>query len=455
MWDRIRLLNAAPPHSEGEYVLYWARMNRRIDYNHALAFAVETANLRRLPVLFYEHLSCAGPYSSDRFHAFILEGVRDNARRAEQLGIGYHFHLRRTFLHSEGPLTMLISRAAALVTDDHPLCQERLPPAAGIRVPFYAVDSSCIVPMRRLENRQYAAYSIRPRIKRLLPQYMMPLRMPTAIARWAAPPVVPRLDYASSDIDHSVKPSLTFRGGPAAARRLLDHFLQNGLRRYARDRKEPSAHATSGMSPYLHFGHISALEIALAAEAYAREHKLIADEYLEEIIVRRELAFNFACHAEKPDTLANLPRWARETLRRHSKDVRDPCYTREVFENACTHDALWNATQKELMLRGKIHGYYRMYWGKKIIEWSATCQDALETMVHLHDRYALDGRDPNTYTNILWCFGLHDRPWSERPVFGTIRYMSFDGMKRKTDVDEYLREIGLLERTGKDPYRLW
>ena len=182
---------------------------------------------------------------------------------------------------------------------------------------------------------------------------------------------------------------------------------------------EPSAHATSGLSPYLHFGQISSLEVALAARAYADEHKLIADEFLEELIVRRELAFNFARFARAVDSLEVLPDWARDTIAKHRRDRRDPVYSPEQFERAETHDPLWNATQKELLLRGTIHGYYRMYWGKKIIEWSPSCEDALATMIYLHDRYALDGRDPNTYTNILWCFGLHDRPWPERPIFGS------------------------------------
>jgi len=166
--------------------------------------------------------------------------------------------------------------------------------------------------------------------------------------------------------------------------------------------------------------------------------------------VRRELAHNFARYAARLDSLEELPEWARKTIAAHRRDRRDPLYGREQFEAAATHDDLWNATQKELMLRGKIHGYYRMYWGKKIIEWSASAAEAHATMLWLHDRYALDGDDPNTYTNILWCFGLHDRPWPERPVYGTIRSMGRTGMERKTDVDAYLREIEYLERTGKE-----
>jgi deoxyribodipyrimidine photo-lyase len=255
---------------------------------------------------------------------------------------------------------------------------------------------------------------------------------------------------ASCAIDHTIRPVPTFQGGRKAAERTLLRFLHHRLSRYAREKNEPSAHATSDLSPYLHYGHISSLEVALAVHEYATEHKLIADEFLEELIVRRELAFNFTRYTDRHDTLDALPEWARMTIAAHRKDKRDPAYTREQFEAAATHDDLWNATQKELILRGKIHGYYRMFWGKKILEWSAGAGEALDTMLYLHDCYALDGDDPNTYTNILWCFGLHDRPWPERPVYGTIRSMARSGMERKTNVNAYIREIETLERTGKE-----
>jgi deoxyribodipyrimidine photo-lyase len=264
---------------------------------------------------------------------------------------------------------------------------------------------------------------------------------------------IPEL-VASCEIDHAVPPSTAFSGGSAAASQRLELFLDANLRRYAREKNEPSAHATSNLSPYLHFGHIGALDAALAAQKHARDHKLVADEFIGELIVWRELAFNFTRHTPDHASLRGLPEWAQATLKKHDRDRRDPQYSRDQLEQADTYDTLWNATQKELFLRGKIHGYYRMYWGKKIIEWASSHQEALDTMIYLHDRYALDGRDPNTYANILWCFGLHDRPWKERAIFGQIRYMSLEGMRRKTDVDAYISEIGALERTGQDPLRL-
>jgi deoxyribodipyrimidine photo-lyase len=440
-------------------------MNRRVDSNHALLHAVKRANELGLPVLYYEALSCSYPSANDRLHTFILEGVPEQALRLRQLGIGYCFYLRRRECDPNDVLYRLAEDAACVVSDDYPTFVAARHNASAPRrlaVLYEVVDSSCVVPMSLLEKREYAAYTIRPKIRKLLPEYLRPCPSVEVANKWELPvppfhtPVttsaIPSL-VAACEIDHSVRPSISFTGGRLAAERALQVFLDRNLRRYARERNEPSAHATSGLSPYLHFGQISSLEIALAARRHAEENDLIADEFLEELIVRRELSFNFTRHVESPVSLDNLPNWARQTLSQHAGDPREPSYRYEQFEQAETHDALWNACQAEMLLRGKIHGYYRMYWGKKVIEWSPTCQDALETMVRIHDSYALDGRDPNTYTGILWCFGLHDRPWQTRPIFGSIRYMSYDGMKRKTDVDAYLREIAQLELTGQDPFR--
>jgi deoxyribodipyrimidine photo-lyase len=459
MHDRVRQLNSAGIRPGAEYVLYWSQMNRRADANHALAFAVEFANRLDLPVLFYEGLTCSYPFASDRFHRFILEGVPETARRLATLGIGYTFYLRRRRSDPNDVLYRLAARAAAVVTDDYPTfvaARHNASIAPKLDVSFYAVDSSCIVPMNCFDKREYAAYTIRPKIHKLLPQYLKPFAPVKVRKPFLARPcefhttITPEnLDeqIASCEIDHTVRPAPSIAGGRVAAKKQLAAFLKHGLRRYAAGHNEPSAHATSGLSPYLHFGQISALEVALAVQSYARAHKLIADEFLEQLIVRRELAFNFARFVPTADSLDVLPEWARETMRRHRRDRRNPVYKCEQFDRAETHDALWNAAQKELLVRGTIHGYYRMYWGKKIVEWSASYDDALRIMIYLHDRYALDGRDPNTYTNILWCFGLHDRPWPERRVFGTLRYMSLEGMRRKTNVDAYIREVEALSGT--------
>jgi len=469
--DRIRSLNSAQPRADADYVLYWSQMNRRVAGNHALAHAIDLANQSHLPLLAYEGLTCTYKHANDRLHTFMLEAVPEMERSVKRIGAGYLFYLRARRADANDVVYRLAERAACLVTDDYPTFiaahhNGRVP--ERIRIPYIAVDSSCIVPMSRHEKRAYGAYTIRPKIRREAPLFLKPMKLPALKARWR-PDLMPLFARSlrttvtatnvselvnGCDIDHAVKPSITFRGGQNIAQKHLERFLKTRLRGYAGQRNEPSAHSTSDLSPYLHFGQISALEVALAAREYANEHRLIADEFLEELVVRRELAFNFARFTPDPESLDALPDWCRRTMKKHARDRRPEIYSYDQLARAETYDALWNATQKELLLRGKIHGYYRMYWGKKIIEWSRTYEEALQAMIDLHDVYALDGRDPNTYTNILWCFGLHDRPWAERPVFGQLRYMSLEGMRRKTDVDAYIKEIAALERTGKDPFRI-
>ena len=457
--DRVRVLNSASPGENCKYVLYWMQMNRRASGNHALAYAAELANAHRLPLLVYEGLTCDYRAANDRLHTFILEGVPENAAALRRMGAGYLFYLRARKADANDVVYRLASRAHTVVTDDYPVFiaaehNARVPGRIG--VPYVAVDSSCVVPMSRHEKRNYAAYTIRPKIRRELSGCLQVIEMPEVEHKWRESLLasdvkdlrtavtaanIPGL-VAGCDIDHSVRPSCEYKGGAKAANERLRIFLDDRLRRYARESGQPSKHATSNLSPYLHFGQISVLEVALAVREYAAEHKLMAEEFLEELIVRRELAFNFARFGgASAESLDVLPEWCRRTMEKHAGDTRPYLYSFSQFDNAGTHDDLWNAAQRELLLRGTIHGYYRMYWGKKIIEWSASYDEAMRTMIRLHDVYALDGRDPNTYTNILWCFGLHDRPWGERPVFGQLRYMSYEGMKRKTDMASYIREI--------------
>jgi deoxyribodipyrimidine photo-lyase len=461
---RVLPLNDRPIRRGANYVLYWAQMNRRVDSNHALEFAVDQANRLKLPVLFYEGVTCDYPFANDRFHTFLLQGVPETARRLARRGIGYCFYLRRRRSDPNDILYRLAARAATVVTDDYPgfiVRRYNRTVPAKIDVPYVAVESSCTVPMRYFATKQYGAYTLRPRLHKVLGEHLRPLDPVPVQHRWKEKP--PEFHFevrpeaigelvASCEIDHSVRPSLSFEGGRAAAERQLRVFLENRLSRYDRDRNEPAAQATSDLSPWLHFGHISALEVALAAQLHAIENRIPADGFLEELIVRRELAFNHVLHAgDEAESLGSLQEWARKTLAAHDADPREAVYSYDEFEQGRTHDELWNACQREMLLRGKIHGYYRMYWGKKIIEWSACHQDALDTMFRIHDRWALDGRDPNTSANVLWCFGLHDRPWGERPVFGMVRYMGLEGMKRKTNTGAYVRRIRWIEETRKDP----
>jgi deoxyribodipyrimidine photo-lyase len=408
MEERVRKLNDAPARPRARHVLYWMRWNRRAASNHALAFAVQTANRLDLPLLTVE----TEDLGSERQRAFARAGASGNAAALRKAGIGYIFADR-------ADLPKYTAEAAAIVTDDWPATLDPLPP---FDCEAYAVDSSCIVPASVIPGRAYAAMSIRPKIHRELPRFLKPV--PTVRVKR-------RFEGALPDPPPG-------NGGRAAGLRVLSRFLDERIHRYAAEKNEPSAHATSELSPFLHFGHVSSLEIALAVGDRSAE-------FLEELIVRRELAFNFARTVERVDTLDVLPAWARATLAKHAADPRDPVYAPAQFEDAATHDDLWNATQRELLRRGRIHGYYRMYWGKKILEWSRSPDEALATMLALHDRYALDARDPNTYANILWCFGLHDRPWPERPIYGTIRSMSRAGMERKTRVAAYIAEVEAIE----------
>lgn len=455
--ERICKLNDAPERPERRYVLYWAQMNRRADSNHGLLYACELANRHQLPVLFYEGLTCTYEYANDRLHTFVLQAVPETARRLKTLGIGYVFYLRNTRRDRNDVFYELAKDAAAIVTDDYPAFIARQHNASvphKVDVAYYIVDSSCIVPMNCIPARQYAAYTIRPKINKLLPKYLNPSDKLQVNHRFSGPipsfhtevreAQIPGL-VAQCEIDHSISAPLTFTGGRRQAEKLLQFFLDNNLRRFADARNQPSEHATSHMSPYLHFGQISSLEIALAVQNFSRDQKIDASAYLEELIVRRELSFNYSRHVDEPGNLENLPEWCRQNMKNHAADNRDPLYTPEQMERAETYDELWNATQKEMLLAGKIHGYYRMYWGKKIIEWSSTYAAAAKLMIDLHGRYALDGRDPNTFTNVLWCFGLHDRPWPERPIFGKMRFLSLEGMKRKTDTKAYIAEIRKLE----------
>ena len=455
--ERIKKLNDAPERPEGaKYVLYWSQMNRRVDANHALLHAVEIANRLNLPVLFYEGLTCTYEHANDRLHTFILQAVPETAKRLKKAGIGYVFYLRATRESPNDVFYQLAESAAAVVSDDYPTFIARQHNARvpqKLKVAYTVVDSSCVVPMSVIPVRQYGAYTIRPKINKVLEKYLIepdPLKVKHKFSGDAAAfhTLVSNDNIAelvaSCEIDHSVAPSREIHGGRLDAEKVLHHFLEANLQRYATGRNEPSDRVTSGMSPYLHFGQISALEIALAVKQFAAAHKFMAGEYLEELIVRRELAFNYCRFVNEPGDLANLPNWCQENMLAHVKDKRDPVYTAKQLEFAETYDELWNATQKEMLIAGRIHGYYRMYWGKKIIEWSPTFQAAAKIMIDLHEKYAIDGRDPNTFTNILWCFGLHDRPWPARPIFGKFRFLSFDGMKRKTNIRAYIDQINEL-----------
>jgi len=345
------------------------------------------------------------------------------------------------------------SGAGAVVTDFDPLRIKRRwkeEVMGGTEVPFYEVDGHNIVPCWLASPKQeFAARTLRPRIKAALPEFLDDFpalrRHP---AKWKARP--PATDWRALRrglrADGRVAEVGWLRPGEGAAMRALRRFIRKGLARYGELRNDPSAGGQSGLSPYLHFGHLSAQRAALEASRSAAPEGA-REAFLEELIIRRELSDNYCFYNSRYDSFEGLPRWARATLDAHRRDPRRYLYGRRQFEEARTHDELWNAAQTEMLLRGKMHGYMRMYWAKKILEWSPSPEEAFETAIYLNDRYELDGRDPNGYAGIAWSLGgLHDRPWPERPIFGKVRYMGEAGLRGRFDAGAYLRKVNALRR---------
>ncbi|MBS1796957.1 MAG: deoxyribodipyrimidine photo-lyase [Acidobacteria bacterium] len=449
--ERVQLLNDKPANNDGKYVLYWMQMFKRAEYNHALNFAVERANERRLPVVVYEGLKYYYPWASDRIHTFILEGVAEKRKAFEKLGIKYVFYLQKDERSPKDTVARIARDAALIVTDDFPCFIIPRHNAAIVRkaeIPVYAVDSNGVVPMSRFEKEEYAAYTIRPKIKKMLGDYLKPFEEVKPLVRAGENLKIdcPDTDVAENGIeklvagcaiDHTVKPSFVYRGGTANGRRRLKKFVAEILPDYDAARNRPERDGSSRLSAYLHFGYLSALEIALAvrdADAPAASK----EAYLEELIVRRELSYNFTRFNPDYDSLKSLPPWVQETMRRHADDHRAPVYTLDELEAGRTYDELWNAAQREMVVTGEMHNYVRMLWGKNVIGWTRSYEEAFAILEHLNNKYCLDGRNPNSYAGILWCFGKHDRPWMERPVFGTIRYMTSASTGKKFDSKRYI-----------------
>ncbi|MEO7539283.1 MAG: deoxyribodipyrimidine photo-lyase [Pyrinomonadaceae bacterium] len=449
--ERVVQLNDKLPNMGARYVLYWMQMYKRVDNNHSLIYAIRRANELKLPLVVYEGLKYYYPWASDRLHTFILEGVEEKRRMFEQLGIKYIFYLQTDKSTPKNTVARLAKDAALIVTDDYPcfiIPEHNRRVAERADIPLFAVDSNGIVPMSKFDKEEYAAYTIRPKIHRLLDQYLKPLpdetvELSSIGIEVDCPETLVTADNIASlvarcDIDHSVRPSAVYPGGTANGRKRLNKFVDAILPDYAATRSKPDRDGSSRLSSYLHFGFLSALEIALAvndAEA-PQESK---DAFLEELIVRRELSFNMTGHNPDHDSLTALPAWVHKTMREHAGDERQFTYTLEQLEGGETHDELWNAAQREMVVTGEMHNYVRMLWGKNVIAWSPSYEIAFETLVHLNNKYCLDGRDPNSYAGILWCFGKHDRPWMERPVFGTMRYMTSGSTGKKFDSKKYIQ----------------
>ena len=437
---RLHRLDDRPP-ARGKFVLYWMQQSQRAEFNPALEYAVEQANALRLPTLVGFALT-SFPGANGRHYRFMLEGLRETAKRLAARGLGFCLRIGPP----EEVVPELARNAALLVGDVGYLRVQlawRTAVAKRVACPVVLVEGDAVVPVETVsDHAEFAARTIRPKIHRLLAEYLKPLK-PVKVAVPFAGPAQDSLDLADPDalvrrlgVDDSV-PAAAAVGGAAAARRLLDRFVAHRLAEYAEAASDPVADGCSGLSPYLHFGQISPLEIALRV-AESDAPRVATDAFLEQLIVRRELSLNACWFNPGYDRYDTLPAWALKTLDQHRKDKREFVYSRAQWEAGATHDPCWNAAQAEMVRSGRMHNYMRMYWGKKILEWSRTPEEAFETALFLNDKYELDGRDPNGCVGVAWCFGRHDRPWTKRPVFGTIRYMNANGLRRKFDVQAYV-----------------
>jgi deoxyribodipyrimidine photo-lyase len=500
---RTRVLHDRPVRPDRDYVLVWLIASRRTSWSFVLDRAVQHALTLGRPLLVFEALRAGYPHAADRHHAFVIEGMVDNAAACEAAGVAYLPWIEPTPDAGRGLLAHLGARACVVVTDDWPgfFMPKMLDSASRqLDVRLELVDGNGLVPLAAAGKPFPSAYAYRAHLQRSLPGelWAVPSASPFARlggrtspagtrkvstwtaaieARWpsafGAEAVWRAKDDTTRDaavdallarlpIDHSV-PRVQCRGGAHAAGARLTRFLSDGLDRYAEERSHPDAEAASGLSPWIHYGHVgihAILDAIATRESWTpaslvREgHRLgtregfwgmsgPAEAFLDELVTWRELGLVEARFRPDYDRWESLPVWARTTLDAHTSDRRAYAYDLAALEHAGTHDALWNAAQRELLQQGTLHNALRMLWGKKILEWAPSPRDALAWMTYLNDRWALDGRDTNSVSGIFWCLGRYDRPWApERPVFGTIRYMSSENSKRKWRLTKYLERYG-------------
>ncbi len=452
--ERIQRLNENK-RADGAYVLYWMQASQRAHYNHALEYAIGEANALKMPVLVYFGLTDDFPDANLRHYRFMLEGLKETAIQLEEIGI------RMIVTRANPPEgAVQLSRDAALTVVDRGYLRVqkswRRDAAAKMDCPLVQVETDVVVPVEEASDKEeYAARTIRPKINGLVDKYIvdwdgtapkedsldldidgdfLDLSDPDGLAR-------------SLEVDKSVPPVNSYHGGYENARRRLDDFVESKLDKYPDESNDPGKDYLSGLSPYLHFGQISPLEFALQVKETGGPG---VEDFLEELIVRRELSINFVHYNENYDDLwSSIPDWAEESLKEHAGDDREYLYSLNEFEAAETHDPYWNAAQLEMNLTGKTHGYMRMYWVKKILQWSESPERAYEIAIYLNNKYELDGRDPNGFTGVAWCFGKHDRAWKEREVLGKVRYMSAGGLERKFAIDDYVARIEALQSERK------
>lgn len=444
---RVTVRRAGPPNGDGQCVVYWMQRAQRAMDNSALNVAIEAANLLRKPVVVFVGLTPFYPHANLRSYTFFLQGFRDIREGLLRRNVG--FVLRR-WPESELERFCEEVRPCLVVGDENPLRepeQWRKVAADRLRVPFWTVDADVVVPSTLLKKEQFAARTLRPRIKALLDEFLVTPGNPKAAISWQPSEQLESLAIGDEvlsgfSIDRSVQPVSRFRAGSRAALETLNRFVRERLEGYGAERSHPERDGTSQLSPYLHFGHIGPITVALAVKG-ASASRADCEAFVEQLIVRRELAVNFVRFNAHYDRLRGFEPWALRTIKEHERDEREHLYTTHQLENAETHDPLWNAAQQQMVLSGWMHGYLRMYWAKKILEWTPSAEEALDIAVRLNDRYELDGRDPNGYAGIAWAIGgKHDRAWGpERPIYGKIRYMSYSSTSRKFDSKAYIERV--------------
>ncbi len=480
---RLTTANQQPLRGDGRYVLYWMTAARRTTWNFALQRAVEWATHLKRPLVVFEPLRCGYRWASDRFHAFVLQGMADNAAACAAAKVTYLPYVEDAPGNGRGLLEHLASDACVVVGDDYPaffLPHMTVAAAAKLPVRFEIVDSNGLLPLRATAAASATAYTFRRILQKNLRPHLdaIPVAEPLAAAprlktptlskewgrRWrAADPALfagTTAALAGLPVNHAVG-VVAMRGGANAAGKRLSAFLANGLDRYHEDRNVVDDGAASGLSPWLHFGHLSAHQAVanvLARESWSPQRlgskadgkregwwgvASGPENFLDELVTWRELGHHYCFHRPAHETWEDLPNWARATLEIHAQDPREHVYTLEQFADAGTHDPLWNAAQRELRQDGRMHNYLRMLWGKKVLEWTRHPREALTILTELNNRYAVDGRDPNSSSGISWCLGRFDRPWApQRPIFGQIRYMSSASTLKKIKLKGYLERYG-------------
>ncbi|MEI7542815.1 MAG: deoxyribodipyrimidine photo-lyase [bacterium] len=437
---RIKSLNNKAIRKNG-CVIYWMQASQREEFNHALEYGIQKANELNKPFYVYFGLTASYPGANLRHYSFMLEGLKETANALNKRGISF-------VIQKEEPVKGIINASdkACLVITDRGYTkiqkQWRRDAAKALDCLLIQIESDVIVPVEIASPKEdYAASTIRRKISGQLLTYLKPLKREKLLSKSPALKGIDLSDInkalASFSCDKSVGKAIGFTGGSPQAKSLLKSFIKNKIKKYAEFRSDPSLDYESKMSPYLHFGQISSLYIALEV---LKSGEKINCSFLEELIIRRELAVNFVHYNSSYDSIACLPKWAKQTITDHESDTRPYIYNLKELEEAKTHDPYWNAAQTQMTITGKMHNYMRMYWGKKVIEWSKTAEQAYKTLIYLNDKYELDGRDPNGYAGIAWCFGKHDRAWTERNVFGKIRYMNAKGLEIKFYIKEYVKQ---------------